>query len=348
MIVGLTNDAETKTLIRTTRFKGKISAGYAPNEPPNNTNSPKPSGFYRILKQVQITKREGGKTFQIQQWVLNDDIQKKLIAENAGNENPRRVSGMFLYKTPEENWESYLGKYSSTEGLLCKSYGAGTVPTEVVYNEKGERIRRPRLFSGKAECPYEQCPDYQKGVCKECGLLKVFPFVDLQPMPYQFTTRSINSIMAINTAIHEIYSLIEAAHGFFEKETGKKLKFKGLEGVKYCLVHRKIKSGGREVFITQLEPASDIGNTVMSVIRRGIESSQQGMLTGTVGMVDLLEKPEKEDDGEVPSIEAPSEALTEGEEKGIATEFKADAAQGAPDAKINEAGKALLNQHKKH
>lgn len=340
MIKGLTHNAEDGVINKITKFKGKISAGWAPNEGPNKKNAPMASGFFRLLKQVIVKRRVNQQEKQFQEWAENEEIQNALVEANGGNKQPRKIEFMCLFKTPQELWEAYLGKFSDTEGLLCKSYGQGTEPIELKYDEKGNRVRQPRMFDGKAECPYKECPDYKKKLCKEVGQLKVFPLVDLSTNPYQFTTRSINTIMAINSSLDDMYNLAKAAHAIRCQETGKQIPFDGLFGVKMILVHRKIKSGGRDVFVTQIEPSAEFAKSVMSVVKRGIERKQLAAASGdSLEMADMALLPGSDSDGvdEIPAIES-----TPVEEAGIEKEFPAGGTGKKSDADLDSAAAQMV------
>ena len=246
-------------------------------------------------------------------------------------------------RTPEEMWESYLGKFSGSEGLLCKSHGEGTVPTEVYY-EGEKRLRRQRLFNGKALCPYKECPDFKKGACKEVGVLKIFPMVDLSINPYQLTTRSLNTIASIECALQTMYNAAMMAWKLKCIQFGDNtIKFDGLMGVKFTLVHRKIKSGGRDVFVTQIEHSEDFSSYVMNTIQKGIEAKQQLLLEGKRGeIIEPAQLPEStEDDGEGETPEQPS-LMSNEDEKSVATEFAADADKTKGGDALTEAAKKLM------
>lgn len=243
--------------------------------------------------------------------------------------------------SPEQMWESYLGKFSSSEGLQCKSHGGGTVPMEVVY-EGDKRVRKERLFDGKPACPYKECPDYKAGKCKEIGILKVYPMVDLSINPYQLTTRSLNTITAIECGLETMYNAAVVAHKMHCKQTGVDIKFDGLMGVKFTLVHRKIKSGGRDVFVTQIEHSDDFSSYIMNTIKKGIEDKQVALLEGnTSALIEptiLLEAP-SEDGDDVPAI---SSMISVEEEKDVAVDFAADADKA--NGSLDSSAKKLLEQ----
>jgi hypothetical protein len=343
MIKGLTHDQVTGVMNAVAKFKGKISTGYQPLEAPNKTNSPKASGFFRILKQVNATTTLNGVKTTIQKWALNDTIQKELVKLNKSSNEPRRIECMCFDPTPDQMWESYLGKFSSSEGLECKSHGEGTVPIELVY-EGDKRVRKERLFDGKASCPYKNCPDYKKNACKEIGTMKAYPMVDLSINPYQFTTRSLNTISSIEYGLNTMYNAAAMAHKLRCIQTGNpNLKFDGLVGVKFTLVHRKIKSGGRDVFVTQIEHSDDFSSYIMKTIRQGIENKQTLMLEGKEDRIidPVLSIESTIDDGDgMDLIEGPSLISTE-DEKEIATDFAADADK-KDDGSLDSAAKKML------
>jgi hypothetical protein len=179
-------------------------------------------------------------------------------------------------------WESSLGMYSGTEGLLCKSHGVGTDAKFLTF--KGSE----RVWT-KRPCLYEECPDFKAGKCKPMGLMKCFPAIDLAPNPYRFETRSINTIIGLESSFSDLITLIKAAHMVKQIEAGKQLPFDGLFGAKLFLIHRKIKSGGKNVFITDMEPTPEFVESIMEPIKRGLAAkAKQSMLVGEAGSVSLL------------------------------------------------------------
>lgn len=342
MIKGLTHDAGTGVMNQTVKYKGNISTGYGPNDGPNKSNSPKACGFFRFMKQVNITKVIGGNKMTIQEYVVNKEVQEKIQAANNGSLEPRRVECMCMDPTPDTMWESYLGKFSASEGVLCKSHGENTVPTELYY-EGEERKYRPRLFDGKASCPYKDCPDYKAKKCKEVGVLKTFPLVDLSINPYKFTTRSLNTITSIECALNTMFGAARMAHKMKCLQLGRDdIKFDGLMGVKFTLVHRKIKSGGRDVFITQIEHSEDFSNYVMSTIRTGIESKQKLLQSGNVDAIieptALIADNTSDGDDMIPE---PATLTSVEDEKEVAVQFNGQNPQ--PSSTLDAAASKLLS-----
>jgi hypothetical protein len=331
MIVGMTHN-EDGIVNSVTKYKGKISTGYGPNEPPNTRNSPVASGFYRMLKEIVKNQRVGSsqEIISIKDWVLNETVQKELEKMNNNTPQPKRIEIYCLVKTSDEMWESYLAKYSSTEGLLCKSHGFGTVAKQLIKGPNGERkwdVRFP-----ESGCLYEDCPDFKAGKCKQMGMMKCFPTVDLNPNPYRFETRSINTIIGIESAFVNLGTLLKAAHMVKQIEAGKQLPYDGFFGAKMFLIHRKVKSGGRDVFISDLVPTPEFTESIMEPIKRGLASrSKQSRLPGEAGSVSLL------GDASAKLLEASKAAMikdatVEGsvpinldDEKDIAIQFHADA-----------------------
>lgn len=344
MIKGLTHDVDSGVMNAMVKYKGKISTGWQPNEGPNKKNSPAAAGFFRFLKQVNETKMMNGVKTVVQKWSLNDVVQKKLSEINNKSEQPRRIECMCFDPKPEQMWESYLAKFSQAEGLICKSYGEGTVPTELVY-EGDKRVRKPRLFNGKAMCPYKECPDYKNNICKEMGVLKVYPTVDLSINPYQLTTRSLNTISSIEYALQTMFNAAAAAHKLRCIQTGNdNIKFDGLTGIKFTLVHRKIKSGGRDVFVTQIEHSDDFSSYVMKTIQQGIEGKQKMLLDGKGGEIIepnlMIESGIDDGEGETPETPA---LLSPSDEKDVAVDFAADADKVKKDGDLDAAASKLLN-----
>jgi hypothetical protein len=283
VIKGLTH-SEDGELNKVTKYKGKISSGFAPGEGPNKENHPVAAGFFRLLKEVIVNKRIGSaqQIVAIKEWVLNEPIQTLLEKTCNGSKQPRRIEIICLYKEFYEMWESSLGMYSGTEGLLCKGHGLGTDAKYLKFNGD-ERVwtKRP--------CLYEECPDFKAGKCKPMGLMKCFPAIDLAPNPYRFETRSINTIIGLESSFSDMITLIKAAHMVKQLEAGKQLPFDGLFGAKLFLIHRKIKSGGKNVFITDMEPTPEFVESIMEPIKRGLAAkAKHSMLVGEAGSVSLL------------------------------------------------------------
>lgn len=343
MIKGLTHDPETGVANKTMKYKGKISTGFAPSEPPNTKSYPVPAGFFRILREVTITEKIGmkGEQVAIKKWKLNEKVQKALEA-TINSPTPRKLDFLCLYKTPEMLWESYLAKYSSTEGLLCRSYGEGE-NARCLNFDGGERKWIDREFDGKKGCPYKECPDYKSGSCKESGIMKVFPLVDLSTQPYRFETRSINTIIGIESALDDMWNLLKAAHIVKMHEAGTALQFDGLFGAKLSLIHRKTKSGGRDVYITDLVPTEEFSKSLMVPIERGIELNQAAALTDgkTINFLGVDFK-----EAENATLALPSADMDTADEKEMAEQFHADADKAPEnnDKLYDDAAKSMLSE----
>jgi len=287
MIKGLTHSAEG-VINRVTKYRGKISAGYAPNEGPNKKNHPVASGFFRMLFELDVTKTASGKSFVVKEWKVNEPIQAELERINSASKTPRKIPIVSLCKTPQEMWESSLAMYSA-DGLQCKSNGLGTVARYLTTNNAGEREWVNRSFGDCQTCPYEDCPDYQAKKCKPDGLGKFFPIIDLTPNPYRFDTGSINTIIGIESSLSDMWALINAAHVVKQGEAGKMLPFDGFFGATFMLVHKKIKSGGREIFITDIMPSKNLVESIMGPIKRGLDSkAKTATMVGERGNFTLL------------------------------------------------------------
>jgi len=292
MIKGMTHD-ENGIINHVAKYRGKISAGYGPKEPPNMENYPVPCGFFRMLREVTETQRIGAsqKEVTVKKWIMNQKAQEALEIQNKQSKTPRLIEFICLYHSIEEFWESSLSMFSQSEGLLCKSYGEGTPAKYLTYGPNNSRIWIQRKFNGADGCTYKNCPDFCAGKCKPVGLMKVFPTADLSTMPYRFETRSINTIIGIESCLRELWTLLKAAHSIRQMEAGKQLPFDGFFGAKLYLVHRKIKSGGRDVFITEVFPTPDFNTMVMEPIKRGLEQKRQrAIIAGAEGSVSLLEQ----------------------------------------------------------
>ncbi len=367
MIKGLTHD-EYGELNKIVKYRGKISAGFAPGEGPNKKNYPVACGFFRFLKEVVTVKRLGAsqKTANIKEWILNEPVQQALEKSQTNpNKMPRRIEIVSLYKTIMEMWESSLAMYSGNEGLMCKSHGQGTNAKYLTFGPDGERIWINREFDGKEGCIYKDCPDFRDGKCKPIGLMKCFPVVDMAPNPYRFETRSINTIMGIESSLHDMWTLLQAAHAVKQMEAKKPLPFDGFFGAKLQMVHRKTKSGGREIYITDIMPTEEFTELVMEPIRRGlITRRKQAKMVGSEGSMSMLENAgqrliessqkddveigvpmdlddQKEiavnfganaDKGDIPSITSPDDFKEEKEEEKVS----GDAGKAAADALLEE------------
>ena len=113
-------------------------------------------------------------------------------------------------------------------------------------------------------------------------------------------------------------------------------------GIKFKLVHRQIKSGGRDVFVTQIEHSDDFSSYVMKTIQQGIESKQQLMLEGKGNSIIepalmLEESVDSADGDEGPDTPA---LMSNEDEKQVAADFVADA--GKTDKGLDAAAATLL------
>jgi hypothetical protein len=322
MIVGVTH-GEDGTIHKITKYRGKISTGFAAGEGTNKSNHPVPAGFFRLLRETITNQRTaGGQVIATKQWVINTVAQEKLQEVNNKSSDPRRLEFVCLYQTAEEFWESSLAMYGQSEGLLCKSHGMGTNARQLQYNDKGERSWIDRMFDGKVGCTFEKCPDYISKLCKPIGLMKIFPVVDMAPNPYRFETRSINTILGIESSLSDLSSLLKAAHAVKQIEAGKALPFDGFFGQRLIMWHHKVKSGGRDVYITDVLPTADFTKFVMEPIKRGIAHNiSTAGLTGGSGQINLLTaqgQPQLADAEEVVPMELD-------DQRSIAANFGADA-----------------------
>ncbi len=330
MIKGLTHNKDG-VLHHSVRYRGKVSTGYSPGEPPNQANHPVPAGFFRMLKEVTETQKIGASKREVvvKKWIENKSAQDALKKQNKESSTPRILEFVSLFHSPEDFWESCLAMFSSTEGLLCKSHGEGT-PAKYLTFDGDSRVWVDRQFEGTPGCKYKDCPDFASGKCKVLGLMKIFPTCDLSTMPYRFETRSINTIIGIESALQDLWMLLRAAHSIRQIEEGKELPFDGFFGSKLFLVHRKIKSGGREVFVTDLFPTPDFNTTVMEPIKRGLEQKKnRALLKGAEGTMNLLQEASN-------SLLSPPEEdpipMNVSEERDVAINFGSDAEEATPDA----------------
>ena len=330
MIKGLTHD-EDGTLHKMTKYRGKVSTGFAPGEGPNNANYPVPAGFFRMMKEQVITERIGKSQKMIHRkvWSLNEKIQEKIEqALPNPNKTPRRVEIVCLHKSPVDMWESSLAMYSGSEGLLCKSHGVGTTARYLKFGPNGERDWIDREFNGKKGCLFRECQDFKDGNCKAIGLLKCYPTADMSANPYRFETRSINTIIGIESTLEDLGVLLHAAHSVKQMEAKKELPFDGFFGSKLYLVHKKIKSGGKDVFITDLMPTEEFTKSVMEPIKRGLaQKAANATMPGSNGYMSILERAGQKllaDGPEATDIDGPI-PMDIDDQRHIAREFGADA-----------------------
>ena len=290
MIKGLTHD-ESGVANQVVKYKGKISAGYNVGEGPNKENHPVASGFYRVMSEVTINERVGAsqKVIPIKKWVLNTALQTKLEEINSNSTTPRLLSLVCLNNTVEDMWESSCCMFNSS-GLACKSHGEGT-PAKMLKKLPGDKREWEfRSFNGKPGCAYKECPDYKSGDCTECGTLKVYPTFDMAPNPYRFDTKSLNTILNIESALDRLWNLIKMAHAARVREAGKDLPFDGFFGARLVMKLDKIKSGGRDVWVTSLFPAADYVAELMDPIKRWMEARRNvAALPGAAGSMSLLD-----------------------------------------------------------
>ena len=103
MIKGLTH-TENGEINATTKYRGKISTGYSPNEGPNTSNHPIAAGFFRMLKEVNKTERlKAGKIIIKKLWVDNKIAQDALEkSQPTPSKTPRKLEIICLHKTPQE------------------------------------------------------------------------------------------------------------------------------------------------------------------------------------------------------------------------------------------------------
>jgi len=347
-IRGLTHD-ENGEANRIVKYRGKISTGYAPGEPPNTSNHPVAAGFFRFLKETTKTMKAGSKEIVTKHWVTNEPVQKE-ACDRAKTQYPRKIEVYSFYQAPTDLWECSLSMYSSSEGLLCKSNGLGTIAKQLVMDGE-KRTWVNRSFDGKEGCLYKGCPDYIAGRCKAIGLMKCFPAADLAPNPYRFETRSINTIIGIESSLEDLYNLLRVAHTIRQHEAGKQLPFDGFFGSKLVLSHRKIKSGGRDVFITDVLPSLEFTEAVMEPIKRGLLKKQSlSKEIGSMGNASLLDQAAQKliaFDHVEPADVVPMEL---DDQRSIAVNFGDDNDETVTEASVvpedNEAAAALIDSVK--
>jgi len=277
-IIGLTHGEDGQIENKITKFRGKISTGYGPKEGPNTKNHPVAAGHFVAMKEETKNQRIGTETITVNKWVENKDVQSKL------GKTPRVLEIVSLFKSPEDMWDTFLAKYSG-DGLACRGNGVGTEAKYLTHNASGEREWKTK------PCTFTECPDYISGACKPNGVMKVYPTVDpTPPNPYKFETRSLNTIRNIECALEDIWNLLKTAHTVKELEAGQSLPFDGMFGLKMFITHKKTKSGGRDVFVSEIVASKEFKENIMKVINRAIEkkTEEQGLI-GEAGATSLLD-----------------------------------------------------------
>lgn len=267
MINGLTVNTQHQKKMT---FKGKISTGYAPGEGPNQEGYPVAAGFFRMLRSTVERKRVSGKVVEYNAWKINSDIQKALEDETK-SDKPTFIKCVSMVNTPEQMWDSHLAMFNQKQEVMCKGYGEGT-EASLLKEVRGERTRVPR------ECKYKECPDYKSGACRECANMIVWPLIDFSTLrPYKFTTNSINTIVNIETMLYSIYDQLKVAYVVEKNKNPEIGPFKGLFGLNFYLRHKRIKSGGRDVFVTELLPSKDVEGMISKPLLE-LASAENSML----------------------------------------------------------------------
>lgn len=289
MIVGVTH-GEDGSLNSAVKYRGKISTGYEPMEGPNKKNAPAACGHFRMMKEVVKNIRVGTskEIVSTKDWIVNEEVQKNLEKANGNNSQPKRIEIYSLYKKPSEMWESSMTFFKAGSGLQCKSHGKGTEAKYLQLDANNKRTWISR-FESEGGCKLKECPDYIAGTCKQTGLLNCFPTIDLHPNPYFLTTHSINTIIGVESQLETFEKMLKVAHMVKQMEAGKELVYDGFFGIKMFLSHRKKKSGGRDVFITDLIPSPEFVESVMEPLKRGLISmSRKSNVIGGSESISLL------------------------------------------------------------
>lgn len=239
MIYGLTHDKNTGQAKDTTQYFGKISTGYAAGEGPNKTNHPVGCGFYRILVQKQIrVPQSGGKSIVVEKWAENPDVHNKVGKE------PMALKFVCVGKHPSEIWQSRMA-YWANGRIKC----AGNGKTAVFYEDMGDGT----VISKDITCPYHECPHFKEERCKAEGRLKVGLVDDYHlTSMYRLDTKSINSILSIESSLMSIYETLERLH-IMTRAPMSKFYEKGMQGMILRMSLKPKKSGKHNVFITYIE-----------------------------------------------------------------------------------------------
>lgn len=277
-------------LNRVSKYRGKISTGLEADDPDNTSGHLIALGYFRISKEVIETKKgAGGKDISLKKWVVNDEVQKRLEIANTPSgqatcKHPRKIKVISFFKDATEMWESFIAMFNQKDGLVCRGHGLGTKAKRLFYTTSGEREWR------EIDCPYKECEDYKAKRCRSMGILKCFPSIDAVPsLPYRLDTRSINTILAMENGLNDIWYMLKAAHRAKELDAAKELPFDGFFLKEMMLIHRKIKSGGREVFITEIHPTQGLVEEIMVPINKMIKNRpalEQKFGTSSMSLLD--------------------------------------------------------------
>jgi len=306
MINGLTAKNGQVSLSSKPEFKGKISTGFAPGEGSNKTNYPKAAGFFRMMRKTIRKERLKNSQRMVDKtvWVENKDIQNAIDSKSNGT--PRILKCISFAAEPEQMWHSNLMMFNGKNEIVCTSCGEGCI-ADFYKQQDGQRVKVDR------ECKYKECPDYKSGACKENGMMVVWPEADMDPLtPYKFTTRSINTIIAIETMLYRLYQQIKFAHIVAcQKNPDNPPVFMGLNGMRFILKHEEAVSGGRNVWVTKLLPSKQTQQLIRDVNLEIIKEGGQGLLSRV--MVESKKLVYDAEFSEIPMVDIDSEALLEGE-----------------------------------
>ena len=287
-IRGLTHDLDG-TIVANETWRGKISVGYAAGEGPEKLNRPSPAKHFRVLRQENSLVH--GQT--ITNWKENVEMQGLLARDPLNVKTPKLpciIEFVSMYRTPDELWNSYLGKFG-TSGLQCRSHGEGTKASMLVV-EGETRHFEDRCFDtpkGRVDyCIGDKCPDYISEDCCAHGQLKVFPKFDISTSPYRFDTTSINTIIQVEAMLDRVWNLLQTSHAIRVKLTPPgepEPVFTGLMGTQWFLQHKATISGGKRCFVTELKPGKSLMEFIMMPIRGELAQVQASQLKGKVAVI---------------------------------------------------------------
>jgi hypothetical protein len=132
--------------------------------------------------------------------------------------------------------------------------------------------------------------------------------------------------MSIENGLQDVYNLIKQSHMCRCIEANNAdLPFDGMTLAKLVLVHKKVSSGGKEVFITEVYPSVELRRQLMGPIERmaskRVEVAQK---VGSAGNISLLQgEAQKLMQNAVERIEAPEQYSVEDQDSltdGLTTE----------------------------
>lgn len=247
MIVGITHDEDGSSIGSEFRIGGKAVIGEKVN------NIPTQLGYWKVKRLGVVTSKVAGKEVNQKDWIVDDKLQKRLCEIN-GSEKPTRLPIRLMDHTAAGVFNAEMQKFSTGNGVVCRSCGLGTVATETVKNGD-DFIKRPREFNSPdlkdGTCPLYDCPDFKKKFCKANGYLKFYTNLgagfDDYMYPIQFHSTSPSTIREIEESLSRIESMVKFAASV-DIANGKEVPNVGLFGIQLVLTVFPVKLNGRDVY----------------------------------------------------------------------------------------------------